>query len=145
VVCDTLLESSQRELQVCFRPHFYWRSEQRVITPQSGGSLNQDSFGTPKRESWDKKTYLDVGAVERRREYYMGEGGGFPWVRVVVSLASLELFVAYLSTMWRAPKSRSETQLRVSQSQVTESWDLEARSRLPTLERGRGSSWEPSD
>jgi hypothetical protein len=44
---------------------------------------------------------------------------------------------------WRAPKSRGETHLRVSQSQVVESWDLEARSRLPTLERGRGSSWEP--
>jgi len=41
---------------------------------------------------------------------------------------------------WRAPKSRGETHLRVSQSQVAESWDLVARSRLPTLERGRGSS-----
>jgi hypothetical protein len=30
-------------------------------------------------------------------------------------------------------------------SQIAESWDLEARSRLPTLERGRGSSWEPRD
>ncbi len=46
---------------------------------------------------------------------------------------------------WRAPKSRGETHLRVSQSQVAESWDLEAHSRLPTLERGRGSSWEPKD
>jgi hypothetical protein len=46
---------------------------------------------------------------------------------------------------WRAPKSRGETHLRVPQSQVAESWDLEARSRLPTLERGRGSSWEPKD
>jgi hypothetical protein len=46
---------------------------------------------------------------------------------------------------WRAPKSRGETHLRVSQSQVAESWDLEARSQLPTLERGRGSSWEPRD
>jgi hypothetical protein len=46
---------------------------------------------------------------------------------------------------WRAPKSRGETHLRVSQSQVAESWDLKARSRLPTLERGRGSSWEPRD
>ncbi len=43
-------------------------------------------------------------------------------------------------TSWRAPKSRGETHLRVSQSQVAESWDLEARSQLPTLERGRGSS-----
>ncbi len=46
---------------------------------------------------------------------------------------------------WRAPKSRGETHLRVSQSQVAESWDLEAHSRLPTLKRGRGSSWEPKD
>jgi len=32
------------------------------------------------------KSHSGVGAVERRREYYMGEGGGFPQVRVVVSL-----------------------------------------------------------
>jgi hypothetical protein len=30
-----------------------------------------------------------VGAAERRREYYMGEGGGFPRVWAVVSLVSL--------------------------------------------------------
>ncbi len=47
--------------------------------------------------------------------------------------------------IWRAPKSQGETHLRDSQSQVAKSWDLEARSRLPTLERGRGSSWEPRD
>jgi hypothetical protein len=47
--------------------------------------------------------------------------------------------------IWRAPKSRGETHLRVSQSQVAEIWNLEARSRFPTLERGRGSSWEPRD
>jgi len=35
--------------------------------------------------------------------------------------------------------------LKVSQSQVAESWDLVARSRLPILKRGRGSSWEPKD
>jgi hypothetical protein len=46
---------------------------------------------------------------------------------------------------WRAPKSRGETHLKVSQSQVAESWDLEARSRLSTLEWGIGSSWEPRD
>jgi hypothetical protein len=34
------------------------------------------------------KSHLDVGAVERRREYYMGEGGGFPRVRAVVSQMS---------------------------------------------------------
>jgi hypothetical protein len=36
--------------------------------------------------------------VERHRVYYMGEGGGFPQVRAVVSLVSLELPVACPST-----------------------------------------------
>ncbi len=44
------------------------------------------------------KSHLDVGAVERRREYYMGEGGGFPRVRAMVSLVSLESPVACSST-----------------------------------------------
>jgi hypothetical protein len=44
------------------------------------------------------KSHLDVGAMERCREYYMGEGGGFLRVRAVVSLVSPELLVAYLST-----------------------------------------------
>jgi hypothetical protein len=26
------------------------------------------------------KSYLDASAVEKHREYYMGEGGGFPWI-----------------------------------------------------------------
>jgi hypothetical protein len=32
--------------------------------------------------------------MERRREYYMGEGGGFPQVEAVVSLVSSELLMA---------------------------------------------------
>ncbi len=46
---------------------------------------------------------------------------------------------------WRAPKSRGETHLRVSQNQVAENWDLEARSRLTTLEGVEGSCWESRD
>jgi hypothetical protein len=34
------------------------------------------------------KSHSDVGAVERHREYYMGEGGDFPWVHTMVSLVS---------------------------------------------------------
>jgi hypothetical protein len=34
------------------------------------------------------KSHSDVGAVERHREYYMGEGGGFLRIRAVVSLVS---------------------------------------------------------
>ncbi len=41
---------------------------------------------------------MDVALVEWRRVYYMGEGGAFPQVRVVVSQVSLELPVAYFST-----------------------------------------------
>ncbi len=40
------------------------------------------------------KSYSDVSAVERCREYYMGEGDGFPRVRAVVSLVNLESVVA---------------------------------------------------
>jgi hypothetical protein len=49
------LESSQLGLQVCLRSHLNWRYEQRVMTPQSGGSPDRDSFGTPPWESQDKK------------------------------------------------------------------------------------------
>jgi hypothetical protein len=50
-------------------------------------------FGSP-----ETKNHSDVGAVKRCREYYMGEGGGFPRVWVVVSLVSLELLVVGLNT-----------------------------------------------
>jgi hypothetical protein len=42
--------------------------------------------------------------VDKRREYYMGEGGGFPWIQVMVSLVSPRLLVACPSTKG-APKS----------------------------------------
>jgi len=50
-------------------------------------------FGSP-----GTKCHLDVGLVEKHKIYYKGEGGGFPQVRVVVSLVKMSLFVARLST-----------------------------------------------
>jgi hypothetical protein len=44
------------------------------------------------------KSHLDVDVAERRREYYMGEGGGFLRVRAVVSLVSPKSSMASLST-----------------------------------------------
>jgi hypothetical protein len=44
------------------------------------------------------KSHSNVGAAERRKEYYMGEGGGFPQVRAVVNLVSPESPVACPST-----------------------------------------------
>ncbi len=55
--CNTLLEKFQWELQVFFRPHPNWRSEQKVMNSQSPQSPNRDNFGTPPWESRDKKPF----------------------------------------------------------------------------------------
>jgi hypothetical protein len=54
-------------------------------------------LGLPLR-SPKSKCHLDVGLVERHKVYYKGEGGGFPQVRAVVNLVSLNLPVVHLST-----------------------------------------------
>jgi len=59
----------------------------RYELPKSRDS-NRDNFGTIsglQLGSLGKKSHLDVAPVERCIEYYMGEGGGFPWVWAVVS------------------------------------------------------------
>jgi hypothetical protein len=63
------------------------------MRPQSCGSPSCWNFGTP-----ETKSHLDVTPVKRCRVYYMGEGGGFPRVRAVVSLVSPESPVACPST-----------------------------------------------
>jgi hypothetical protein len=50
-------------------------------------------FGSP-----EKKCHSDASAVERHREYYMGEGGGFSRVRAVVSQVSPRLLGACPNT-----------------------------------------------
>jgi hypothetical protein len=50
-------------------------------------------FGNPRT-----KNHSNVGAAERCRKYYLGEGGGFPRVRAVVTLVSPELLVSCPST-----------------------------------------------
>jgi hypothetical protein len=50
-------------------------------------------FGNP-----ETKSHLDVAPMERRKVYYKGEGGGFPQVRVMVSLVSPRLPMARFST-----------------------------------------------
>jgi len=52
--CYIALESSQRELQDCFKPHPNWRFEQEVMDAQSPRSPTRDSFGTPPWESREK-------------------------------------------------------------------------------------------
>ncbi len=57
-----------------------WASE---VPGVKTGTISRLHFG-----SLRKKSHLDVGAAESHREYYMGEGGGFPRVRAVVSQVS---------------------------------------------------------
>jgi hypothetical protein len=49
-------------------------------------------------ESPRKKCHSDVASAESCKEYYMGEGGGFPRVRAVVSQVSLVLPMTCPST-----------------------------------------------
>jgi hypothetical protein len=83
VECHMALESSRRELQDWFRPHPNYRSEQEVWMPKvSGVQIGTISglLGSP-----GKKCHSNVTSTESCKEYYMGEGGGFPWVRAVVN------------------------------------------------------------
>jgi hypothetical protein len=90
--CNTALKSSRRELQLWFKPHPDPSSGREVMVAQSPGSPNRDSFGTPPglhRDNFGtvsgfhlgspgKKSHLDVASTRSCREYYKGEGGGFP-------------------------------------------------------------------
>jgi hypothetical protein len=54
VDCDTPLESSRGELQVCFRSHPNRKSELGVMNAQSPENPNRDNFETPLWESREK-------------------------------------------------------------------------------------------
>jgi hypothetical protein len=87
--CNTSLERSRRGLRLRFRPRRDPRSGRGDMTSQSPGSpepghlvgFRDSNLGVP-----GKKCHFDVGVAERRRVYYMGEGGDFPRVRAVVCL-----------------------------------------------------------
>jgi hypothetical protein len=57
------------------------------------GTVSGLHFGSP-----GKKCHSDVASAGERREYYKGEGGGFPRVRTVVNQVSVRLPVACPST-----------------------------------------------
>jgi len=57
VKCDTPLERSQGELQLCSEPHPNQKLERRVMVAQSLRSPNWASFGTLPWESQDKKPF----------------------------------------------------------------------------------------
>jgi len=55
-----------------------WPSKVPGLQPRTISGLQLESPG--------KKSHLDVASAESCKVYYMGEGGGFPRVRAVVSL-----------------------------------------------------------
>jgi hypothetical protein len=59
---------------------------------QNHGSPNSRNFGSP-----GTKCHLNVAPVERHREYYKGEGGGFPQVRAMMNLVNPSLPVLVLA------------------------------------------------
>jgi len=61
----------------------------RKVPGVQTGTVSGLFLGSPKI-----KSHSDVNAAERHIIYYMGEGGGFPWVRAMVSLMSPKLPVA---------------------------------------------------
>jgi hypothetical protein len=105
VECNTLLESSQCELQVFFRLHPNRRFEQGAMPSQRCESPNQDNFGTLPCESWDKKPFGCRCREEAHRILYGGRCG-FPRIRVVVSFVSPKSHVACPS-----PKGGLESEL----------------------------------
>jgi len=83
--CDMALESSRRELQLWFRTRpdsSLGRGAMAVQSSRSpAGTISGLHFGSP-----NKMCHSDVASATSRREYYKGEGDGFPRIRAVVSL-----------------------------------------------------------
>jgi hypothetical protein len=67
-----VLENSQGEIRVCFKPRPNRRSEREVMNAQSPGSPNQDSFGTPLWESQEKVPFGYKCGREMQRIIYGG-------------------------------------------------------------------------
>jgi hypothetical protein len=70
-------------------------------------------FGSP-----GIKNHSDVGAAERRRKYDMGEGGGFLWIRAVVSFVNPKLPVACPNTKGVAESELTNLLVGLMQVQV---------------------------
>jgi hypothetical protein len=82
--CDMALERSRRGLQLWFRPRRDPTLQSGVMAVQSFKSpamtISGLHFGSP-----GNLCHSDVASATSRKKYYMGEGGGFPRVRAVVS------------------------------------------------------------
>jgi hypothetical protein len=83
--CNMALERSWQGLQLWFRPRYDRTLQSIVMAVQSSGSPIGTISGLH-FESLKNLCHLDVASTASCKEYYMGEGGGFPRARAVVSL-----------------------------------------------------------
>jgi hypothetical protein len=86
--CDIPLESSQWGLQLYLDLIAIGGLHTKLWAPTVARIPIVGISGFP-LGSFKAKNHLDVALVERRKVYYKGEGGGFPQVRAMVSLVSL--------------------------------------------------------
>jgi hypothetical protein len=87
VACNIPLESCRWGLQLCLDLISIRGLHVKLWAPKVVGDSTLAILGLP-FGSLETKCHLDVGLVERCKVYYMGEGGGFPQVRAMVSLVS---------------------------------------------------------
>ncbi len=83
--CNMALKRSQRGLQLWLRPRHDRTLQSGVMSSQSSGTPIETILGLH-FESPKNLCHLDVASTASCKEFYMGEGGGFPRVRAVVSL-----------------------------------------------------------
>ncbi len=74
------------------------RGLSKKLWPRKVTGVQPQQFRDSPLEVPRQKGHLDVGLAKRHREYYMGEGDGFPRVRAVVSLMNPKSPVACPST-----------------------------------------------
>jgi hypothetical protein len=84
------------------------------MVPQSYGTPSLGDFKSP-----GTKSQLDATPAEWCRIYYMGEAGGFPRVRAVMSLVSPELPVACPSTKGASKNELTNLLVGLMQVQVS--------------------------
>jgi hypothetical protein len=96
VKCNTLLENSRGELQLCLKPCPNPSSGRKVMNAQSPRSQNRDSFGTPLWESQEKNV---IRMQVRRRDVE-----NTIWGKVVVSPESRSWWIKWVQGCpWLVP------------------------------------------
>jgi hypothetical protein len=92
VECNTLLESSQRGLELCFRPHHDQRSAQKLCTFKVAGVLIVGISGLPLGSPGTQKKAIWMWPPWRAAEYTI-------WGKVVASPESRPWWVLWVQNL----------------------------------------------